>query len=184
MPRWDGFGRTLLYALGSAAALPAAVVFLGPAWGTSAALGLYVWAAAGLYAWGVARGRRGRWAAAAGALGGALLAWSFSPGLAWSALGGAALVALCRGVIEPRQRRGRALAIELLLGGAGLGAAAFLASGGLRSLALATWGYFLVQSLYFLLGGRAGAGRAAELDRFEQARARLQQLLRHHELPG
>src|SRR5262249_35502223 len=62
------------------------------------------------------------------------------------------------------------------LGAAGLAAAAHFARGGLLALCLAVWGYFLVQSAYFLIGART-PGAGAALDPFDRARARLLRLL-------
>jgi hypothetical protein len=50
------------------------------------------------------------------------------------------------------------------------------------TLSLAIWGYFLVQSSYFLVGGRSPRRDGPPRDPFEQARARLQRLLEEEEI--
>ena len=176
MPRWDRFGSSLAFAALAAAGLPVAVTFAGALFGGEAAARLYVIAAAGLYAIGLCPDRSRRVAALAFcALVGMILAL-LPLGLRDTAIGAAGLVAFTRGILLPDSRNLRALAIEAVLGTAGLAVAAWFARGGLLALCLAIWGYFLVQSGYFLFGARgADAGEAA--DPFDRARVRLQRLL-------
>ncbi len=94
----------------------------------------------------------------------------FSPGLSVTALGCAVLLGVMRSGFVFRAEPARALLIEGGLLAAGLALANVLAGAGVLSLAMAIWGFFLVQSLYFLLGG---VGRRAEgeegIDPFERA---------------
>jgi len=176
MLRWNGFGRSLLFAAAAAAGLPVAVTFAAPWLGSASVLKLYLLAVAGCYAVGLGdRPGPRRRAAIAATAGGAVVA-ALPLDLAGTALCAAALVAVCRSGLHHRQLPLRAFAIELGLGAAGLAAAAFLASGGLRAMALAVWGYFLVQSAYFLIGGRSPRAGGEPVDPFERARARLERV--------
>ena len=177
MLRWDGFGRSLVFAALAAAGLPVAVTFAGALLGGEEAARLYAIAAAGIYAVGLCPDRSRRAAAIAfAAFAGAILAL-LPLDLRATAVGAAGIVAFVRGALlaEGRSLR-RALAIELVFGAAGLFAAAHFARGGLLALCLAIWGYFLVQSGWFLIGGRTDAAEPAR-DPFDRARARLQRLL-------
>ena len=174
MPRFDNFGRSLVFAALAAAGLPVAVTFAGPILGVAASVRLYVIAAAAVYAVGLAGERQLAAAALAGLAGVALAVLPLD--LPASALGAAAIVAGCRSLCW-RQRPLRAIAIELALGALGLALARFLASGGLAGLSFAIWGYFLVQSSYFLIGGRSPRGAEPARDPFERARLRLERLL-------
>jgi len=177
MPRWDGFGRSLVFAALAAAGLPVAVTFGAPLFGSAGAVRLYVIATAGAYVCGLAADRSRQLAALVFAVltGGALALLPI--GLEGTALGAAGIVAFARSGLLQHQRTLRALVIEAALAVLGLGAAAFLASGGLLASCLAVWSYFLVQSSYFLIGGRSPRRDGPPRDPFEQARERLQQLL-------
>ena len=161
MPRWDSFGRSLAFAALAAAGLPVAVTFAGALFGGEGAARLYLIAARGVYA----IGPRARIAAAA------------SPRSRARRSRGSILALLPLDLRAHRDRRGghrrvrarrpaartraplRALAIEVALGAAGLATAAWFARGGLLALCLAIWGYFLVQSGYFLFGARGAGAR-------------------------
>jgi hypothetical protein len=177
MLRWDSFTRSLAFAALAAAGLPVAVTFAGALFGAESAARLYALAAAGVYAIGLCPDRGRRVAALAFvAFAGAILAL-LPLDLRATAVGAAGIVALVRGALLAEGRPLRALAIEAVFGAAGLAAAAHFARGGLFALCLAFWGYFLVQSGWFLIGGRAaGAGEMAR-DPFDRARARLVRLL-------
>ena len=100
-----------------------------------------------------------------------------APGLGFTAVAAAALVAAVRSGILYRGPQPRLLLLEAVLLLGGLATAKLLASPGVLGIALAVWGYFVVQSLYFLLARpRARAGTAAG-DPFESARERLEGLL-------
>ena len=177
MPRWDGFGRSLLFAALAAAGLPVAVTFGGPLVGAGASARLYLIAAACAYAAGLSAERSRRLAVLTVAVGAGTALALLPLGLGGSALGAAAIVAVGRSAIAQRQRPLRAVVIEVALGGAGLGVASFLASGGLLALCLAVWGYFLVQSAYFLIAGRVPRRDEASQDPFERARLCLERML-------
>jgi len=177
MARPGGFGRTLVFGALAAVALPATLVLGAPLFGVAATLRGFVVAIAVAYVLVLARDVTGRVAAvaAAAALAGILLLLPL--GLAATAVGAAGLVALCRSGLLHRGGVLRALAVEGGLAAAALAVAGLLAGRGAVSLALAVWGFFVVQSAFFLVG-RGEAGRAdAAPDPFEQARARLLRLL-------
>lgn len=174
----NSFVRSLGFAAVAAVGLWLAAAPLLPVLYPSSLLTLYIVAAAAAYVVGIAPGRRAGLVAGgiATALGCGLLLLPL--GVAGTALGAALVIAVCRSGILYRARRLRALLLEalLLVGGLGLGHA--LAGVGVGSAALGLWGYFLVQSAFFLVGGVAVRGvRDAELDPFDRARARLAALL-------
>jgi hypothetical protein len=176
MPRWDGFARSLAFAACAAAGLPVAVTFAGLLFGGAAAARLYLIAAAGIYASGLSPDRSRRVAALAfGALAGAVLAL-LPLDLRATAIGAAGIVGFARSALIAQTRSLRGIAIEIVLGATGLAVAAHFARGGLFALCLALWGYFLIQSGYFLIGGRA-ADAETERDPFDRARERLLRLL-------
>jgi len=177
MLRWDGFGRSLGFAALAALGVPVATTFGAPLLGSVTSAELYLVAVAGVYVAGLCPGRSRRVAALAMATLAGLVLAALPLGLAGTALGAAGIVAVGRSGIAWRQPGLRGPAIEALLGGAGLLVASVLATGGLLALCLAVWGYFLVQSAYFLIGGRAPRRDAPARDPFEVARARLERLL-------
>jgi hypothetical protein len=176
--RRNGFGRSVLFAAAAGAAWPAFALLAGPLLGPRAALSLYLVAVAALYV-AVLRSAPARGLAAALAVlgfGGALMAVGCGPREV--AVGAALAVGVCRSGILHRARTARALAIELGLLGGGLLLARFLAAPGLLGIALGIWGFFLVQSADFLIGGvRERSAGPAGVDPFERARRRLTELL-------
>lgn len=172
----NGFGRSLLFGALAGAGLLAGLVLLAPAVPPRALLGLALPALAVLYVMGIAPSpRRGL---AGGALAAVLAAPLLLLGPAASAVGAAAVVSLCRSAFLYRARPLRALAVEGALGVAGLGLGHHLAGPGAASWALAVWGYFLVQSLFFLVGGTRPRGvDEPAADPFDTARERLLSLL-------
>lgn len=172
--RWDGFGGTLLFG-----ALAAASVLVAAALGLSGGLfALQLLVIACLYAVGLAvpNARGARVALPAALLAGGL--WLVTSSVLQAALGAALLVAVVRSVLVYRAPRLRALVAEVVLLGGGLALARGLLGPTPGSWALAVWGFFLVQSVYFWLPGLAEAvpARAPE-DAFVQARRRLLRLL-------
>jgi len=176
--RWNGFGRSLLFAALAAGAYPIFALFANPVLGRASALSLYLLGIAAVYAAGLAS-RRSRAALAAGiasALGVGVLLLASSVGTV--AAGAALIVGVCRSGVLYRSRRARALLAETILLAGGLGLARFLAGPDTLQVAFAIWGFFLVQSFFFLLGGVAErAERSAGLDPFEVASARALALM-------
>ncbi|MDH3518920.1 MAG: hypothetical protein OEM49_00560 [Myxococcales bacterium] len=177
MMRVGRFAGSLGFAVLAAAAL-AIAASLAPARSHAALASICSVAMAAAYVWAMApNARRARIAlAVASALGGVLLALPI--GLALTACGAALIVALCRSTLLYRLRPLRALLLEATLFGAGLGFAGILTDHGADSPAAGAWGYFLVQSIFFLVGGvRERGGGEAERDPFDRARERLLALL-------
>jgi hypothetical protein len=94
-----------------------------------------------------------------------------------AALGAAIALGLARSGLLYRSRGARGIAIEALLLGGGLVLARFLMATGVLGPALALWGFFLVQSAFFAIGGPQMREAAVVGDRFESARRRALALL-------
>ena len=91
----------------------------------------------------------------------------------------ALILAVLRSGFLYRSSPARALLIEGLLAGGGLLFASALAAPTPLGTALAVWGFFLVQSLFFVLGGvRARKEDEQGIDPFERARERALALLK------
>lgn len=180
MTAWNGFGRSLGFAAVAGAGTSLLLVLVPPTQAGYVLLRAYLVGCAVVYAAGLAtRSRDALVAAAAGATLGVLLLL-LPVGLAGTALGGTAILAWLRSGILYRARPLRALTCELLLGLTGLALAGFLKGAGVpvMGLGLAVWGYFLVQSVFFLIGGVTPRPVDGPLDPFDRARADLLALLR------
>lgn len=171
------FARSLGFAALAAAGIPLFVAGLGPFLGHALALQLYLVSAGVAYAASMAPDLRRAFVAAtlAAALGGFLLLLPLR--LPAVAAGSALTLALVRSSYLYRGSGLRGVGLELGLQAAGLLLAAHLAGSGLMSLAMATWGYFLVQSLFFLVGGLSLRRSESQADPFDAARSRLLALL-------
>jgi hypothetical protein len=112
----------------------------------------------------------------AGALGVAILL--FSSDAIVVVLGATVVLGLMRSGFLFRTKPGRALLVELGLLGGGLLLANALAGAGSLGLAMAIWSFFLVQSVYFLLGGIGERSESTpEIDPFEEACVRATRLM-------
>jgi hypothetical protein len=172
------FARSLVFALGAAAALLVGAPLLAPAFGERAAVRFLLVAAIVAHAamFGPSRSRGARAAAIAAGLGALLL--TLPLGVRATAVAAAAILAVARSGILFRARPVRAAMLEGLLLGGGLAVAAFLAGPWLARLALATWGFWLVQSAFFAVGGIAPRPEeSSNNDPFERARAQVLALL-------
>jgi hypothetical protein len=176
--RCNGFARSLLFAAVAAGVFPIFALVADPVLGRASALSLYLVGIAVVYAAGLAP-RRSRTVVAAGigsALGAGVLL--LAPSVGTVAAGAALIVGVCRSGVLYRSRRARALVLETCLLAGGLGLARFLAGPETAQVAFAIWGFFLVQSFFFLMGGIAERAEAtAGLDSFEVARARALALM-------
>jgi hypothetical protein len=176
--RWNTFGRSAVFAALAGIGVVLWLVVVGPLLGLRWALALYL---VGLTATAVAGLAsplsRGVGAAViVGALGGCLAV--AMPTLSALALGLAVLFGMVRSVFFYRQPPARGVAVEVVLIGGGLLFASFLAGSSLLSVVLAVWGFLLVQSVFFLVGGRAVRERAApQRDPFDAAHERARALL-------
>ena len=170
--RWNHFGGTLLFGAVAAAATLPWVEIVAPGLGLETALGSYAVLNVAIYLAGLAATPRQGFGAAAFAvlLGG--LAFQVASSPREQLLVAALILGLLRSGLLYRAGFGRALLLEAVLLCGGLVVAARLFSGTTASLALAVWGFFLVQSVFFLVSGVTQQRDGAEgLDPFDDARA-------------
>jgi hypothetical protein len=146
--------------------------------GVGDALAAYALLTSVIYVGGVSAGPRRGWIAAlaAGVL--SLAVWMLPTTPGESILAAAGILALTRSGLACPGRGARVWATEAVLGTLGLGFAATLAGSNLLWLGLAIWTFYLVQSVFFLIGGaRAGAEHEEEADPFDVAHARAVSLI-------
>lgn len=177
--RWNTFPRGLGFALVAAGAAAPWWLAARPILGGSGALAAYVVGVVAAYLAGLAR-ERGRAAmTAAIALGVGVVLVALARSLTELVLGEAVLLAVARSGFLYRMPAARAAVVELVITGGGLLFARFLSGGSAVSLVLVPWGFFLVQSLYFLVGGVAPRDPRSRVhpDPFEDAHARALALL-------
>jgi hypothetical protein len=175
---WNTFGRSAVFAAAAGCGVMPWLLAAAPLLGVHRALAVYLVAAAAAYVTAIAPSlRRGLGAGLFVSLLGAELA-ALPHALPELALGLAMVVALARSGFLFRARPGRALALELTLVAGGLLFARFLAGSSLLSVGLALWGFLLVQSVFFLVGGvRERQAGAARTDPFDAAYERASALL-------
>ncbi len=94
---------------------------------------------------------------------------------AWVAA--ALLVAVGRSALLYRSTPTRAVLTEAVLVGGGLAFAGWLAGPSLLDAAFAVWGFYLLQSVYFLLGGVTERREETSGDAFEDVRRRALALM-------
>jgi len=177
MTRLDSFGRSAAFAAVAALVWMPWAMLTAPFLGVPAARALYLVAVAALYCGGLAKSppRRASTTLLVSVVGCLLaLVASGTPELCVAL---AATLGVVRSGLVHRTAPARAVALEaaLLLGG--LLFARFLAAGPLAT-AFGVWGFLLVQSCFFLVGGvtaRADDGRHP--DAFEEACARATEVL-------
>ena len=174
----SAFGGTLVFGALAAAILPVTVLAASPFLGVSRALMLHAILATVGYAMVLTSGARRRLAVGAVSLAGGLVlaGLSRSPGelLVLLSLG----LGLLRSGWLFRRRTLRAVAIESLVLVGSVAVARFLAAPGLLGSALAVWGWFVVQSFYFLIGGiETRRPKLREGDPFDEAQRELEELL-------
>jgi hypothetical protein len=179
-----GFGRTLTFgaiaALGVPVALCAAQHAFGSIGSTRAAeigLGLYwVTTAAGALAV-AASSRRARVLIGFAA---SLVSWIVllrAPSLSVLAVALTLVVALVRSGVLMRQGAVRGLVVEMACGACSLGLAYALYAPTVVGAALSLWGWFLVQSCFYLLAAIRPRRHAGVADPFDVSRSRLLELL-------
>jgi hypothetical protein len=175
--RLDSFGRSAAFAVVATLVWMPWVMLVGPFFGVPAARALYLVAVAALYCGGLAKSppRRASTTVLV-AIVGSLLAL-VARGTPELCLALAATLGVVRSGLVHRTAPARAVVLEAGLLIAGLLFARFLAAGPLAT-ALGVWGFLLVQSCWFLVGGiatRAEDGRHP--DPFEAACARATEVL-------
>ena len=176
--RWNTFGRSAGFAAAAGCGVMPLLLVTAPLLGVRGALSLYLAGVAAAYVTAIAPSlRRG--------LGAGLFVGLLGVGLAAAAhalpelaVGLGVLLALARSGFLYRAQPGRALAVEIALVGGGLLFARFLAGTSLLSVMLALWGFLLVQSVFFLVGGvRTREAGAAHKDPFDAACERANAML-------
>jgi len=176
--RWRTLSGGLLFAASAAAGVLPWLLVATRIVGSFGALALYLVATLAAYLAAIAPDRpRGVRAAAATVLAGLALAAS-ADSIAALAVALALVLALGRSVFLSVRSPARAVLVEAVLLLAGLAFARFLAGGPVFAVALAVWGFFLVQSLYFVVAdARPRAIARRHPDPFEDAHARALALL-------
>jgi hypothetical protein len=148
MTRLDSFGRSAAFAAVAALAWMPWLVVVGPVLGGGTARTLYLVVVTALYAGGLAKSPPRRASTAVGmALAGTFLVL-LTRGGPELCVALAATLGVARSVLTHRTAAARAVVLEGVLLAGGLAFARFLGGG-----ALAVWGFFLVQSCFFLVGG-------------------------------
>jgi hypothetical protein len=178
MMRVDSFARSAAFAALAALGWIPWLLVSAPLLGGAAARVLYLVAVTALYAGGLASSppRRASVTVVV-ALVGTALAFVTS-GLSELCIALAALLGTARSGVLHRARPIRAVAIEGTLVVGGLLFGRFLAGGTPLGMALALWGFFLVQSCFFLVGGaRTRALDPNRGDPFEEVVARATEVL-------
>ncbi len=178
MMRWNDFRGSLLFGAVAAAAFVPFAIIATPHFGWGGALAAYAVASASTYLTGLGATRRQGFAAG-------LLVAVLGVGIAFAAptardaiLAATLLLGLCRSGLLYRARFARALVLESVLLCAGLGVAGYLLAGSTFSAVLAVWAFYLVQSVFFLVGGvETRSEETGDVDPFEAARARALELL-------
>jgi hypothetical protein len=176
--RWHTFSGGLLFAASAAAGVFPWLLVAAPIVGRFAALALYLVATLAAYLAAIAPDRpRGVRVATAAVVAGLAFAASASS-IAVLAVTLAAVLAVGRSVFLYVRSPARAVLVEAALFAGGLSFARFLAGGPVFAVALAVWGFFLVQSLYFLVtDARPRTIARRHPDPFEDAHARALALL-------
>jgi hypothetical protein len=178
MTRIDSFGRSAVFAAVAALGWIPWLVVVGAVVGGPAARALYLVAVTAFYAGGLARSTARRASALlVVVVAGGILA-AIARGLPELSLGLAVVLGTARSGFLHRIAPARAVAIEAALLVGGLVFARFLAGGAPHGSALALWGFLLVQSCFFLVGGvQPLAADGRPLDPFDDACARAAEVL-------
>jgi hypothetical protein len=172
------FGRSAAFAALVALAWIPWLVVVGPLLGWPAARALYLVAATALYAGGLAKSPPRRVSVAVLVAVAGLVLAAIARGGPELCLALAVLLGTVRSVFLHRAAPARAVATEALLVGGGLVFARFLAGGVPQATGLALWGFFLVQSCFFLVAGvSAATSEGRHPDPFEDACARAAEVI-------
>ena len=178
----SNFTKTLAFGAAAAISLPLTVLALAPWIGSQHAFAFHAVAATGGYLAILSVGGRrqlrlGSAAAVLGLVGLGALVWGLSDSPANLVLLLGLEVALVRSGLLFRRRLARTWVIETFVGLGAAATAAFLFTPGLLGSALAIWGWFVVQSFYFPLGGLSRRTKPARGDPFDEASRSLEEIL-------
>lgn len=174
MRRVDSFARSVVFAAAVAAAALPWMLIAGPVLGSWTARATYLMFAALAYLAGLAESPRSRWVAAAGLCCAVAAVAAHSATELAMALG--VIVGVFRSGLLYRTDGPRAVLREMLFIGGGLLCARVLANTSLPPTAAGLWGFFLVQSFFFL-GVVSPSPERASGDAFEAAYRRADSLL-------
>jgi hypothetical protein len=171
------FAKSLWFAAFAAATLPLWLLLARPLLGSGRAIGAYFVATAAAYLGSIAptRGRALVAAVLAGAAGALASLVTHAVGELVVVL--VVLVAVARSGFLYRCAPSRGVVVEAIVAGGGLLFARFLCGPSMAALVLSLWGFFLAQSLYFLLGGTTATAVSRHPDPFEDAYGRALALL-------
>ena len=171
------FSGTLGFGLAAGIGFPGFALLAAPFLGAPTALNL--WLALGAISYSALLGRNwreritGAFLAAVFVVPAALLAH----GTASLAMGAALAIAIVRTHQLGTGRLARMIALEGMLAVLGFAFVTALSGPGWVAASLAIWGWFLVQSLYFLVGGLVAQGADADVDRFDLAAREVARIL-------
>jgi len=178
MMRCNTFARSALFAAVAATGWLSWVLVVAPLLGVWNARAVYLVGVTAVYVAGLSPQSRRQLPVALATLLVAAVVALIAHTTAELAIGLAAILGIARSGLLYRAGPARAVATEatLLLGG--LVFARFLAAISLPATALALWGFFLVQSLFFIIAGvRPRALSGSHPDPFEEAQRRALALL-------
>ncbi|MEM6731346.1 MAG: hypothetical protein AAF658_07300 [Myxococcota bacterium] len=176
--RWNGFVGSLVFGGVAALLYQPFLLWVGPTLGyRAAAAGFTILAATSYVAGSTKDTRRG--------LGGAFLLGTVATFAAWVshspvvvAVLTIAGIGVVRSALLYSQPLGRTIFVEAALLMGSLAVGSYLVGTGPLGGAMAVWGVFLVQSVYYLIGGTAIAARTTvQRDPFDSAFQRAQRLL-------
>jgi hypothetical protein len=153
MMRWNGFGGSLCFAAIAAAGFAPFALLISPLWGLGETLIAYAWLTAVAYPLGLGMNARRGLGSAAGTACAAVLLAVLDAGAGANLLAAAACLAFARSGLVYERRLPRALILEALLVFGGLAVAEQMIGRSTTSAVLAIWGFYLVQSVFFLVGG-------------------------------
>ncbi len=177
------FGGTLGFGIAAGVGFPGFAVLASPIVGPHAALCLFVALGAIAYAALLGQGLRERVA-------GAFIAALFivptvllTNEIAGVAMGAALAIAIARTRILGTSHLPRTVAVEAALAAFGFAFVTALDGPGWFPISLAIWGWFLVQSLYFLIGGLPAPVLEGDVDPFDLASEQANRILEHEPRP-
>lgn len=182
MIRIDKFVRSLVFAALAGLATVPYLLFAMPVVGPLRAMAMGSVLAVAVYVAAVSPNaqRALRYAVAALVLGGGLML--LAPPIV-VLFGSAMVLGLLRSGVVYRAKIGRAFLLETVVFLVAVGTARLLAGATVLSYGLAVWGFFLVQSAFFLFAGMHPRREAtSDEDPFERARREATRLM--EELPG
>ncbi len=176
--KWSTFCGGLLFAALAASGVLPWLLVVRPVAGSYAALALYLAGAAAAYLYLMAVERARGFVVATIALATGIAVAVVARSVTELSLGLAVLLAVGRSAFLYARPPARAVVLETLLVAGGLLFARFLAGHSALAIVLAVWGFFLVQSFYFLIAHpKPRARECGHPDPFEDARTRVLALL-------